>query len=144
MPGRCVVLLEDIDAATSSARKRAANGPTVDEESGGHVTLTGLLNALDGAIAAQGRIVIMSTNHPERLDPALLRPGRCDVRITFGLPDEEQARRMHRIFFGECSAARVNAFVAASAGKSHAEIQEDLLRLKFDGGQEAPVLDIAA
>lgn len=45
------------------------------------VTLADLLNILDGILECPGRIVIMTTNHPERLDPALIRPGRIDLTI---------------------------------------------------------------
>ena len=40
----------------------------------------GLLNALDGVVASEGRLTFMTSNYPERLDPALIRPGRVDVR----------------------------------------------------------------
>ncbi|KAH8044548.1 hypothetical protein JL720_17036 [Aureococcus anophagefferens] len=72
VPPRCVVLLEDVDAAFVSrddaTRRPGAAGPSL--------TLSGLLNALDGAAASEGRVVFMTTNYVDRLDPALLRPGR--------------------------------------------------------------------
>ncbi|KAF0691357.1 hypothetical protein As57867_017338, partial [Aphanomyces stellatus] len=40
------------------------------------LNLSGLLNVLDGVVDSPGRILIMTTNHPEKLDPALIRPGR--------------------------------------------------------------------
>eukprot|EP00299_Pterocystis_sp_00344_P011202 c5180_g1_i1.p1 GENE.c5180_g1_i1~~c5180_g1_i1.p1 ORF type:complete len:583 (+),score=136.36 c5180_g1_i1:54-1751(+) len=43
--------------------------------------LAGLLNALDGVVDCPGRIVIMTTNHPEKLDPALIRPGRINMKL---------------------------------------------------------------
>jgi chaperone BCS1 len=46
-----------------------------------NVTLSGVLNAIDGVIATEGRILIMTTNHIERLDPALIRSGRVDVQF---------------------------------------------------------------
>ena len=42
----------------------------------------GVLNALDGVVDSPGRIVIMTTNHPETLDAALIRPGRIDKKIN--------------------------------------------------------------
>jgi chaperone BCS1 len=39
------------------------------------------LNAIDGVRTADGRILFMTTNHKEKLDPALLRPGRADIHI---------------------------------------------------------------
>jgi ATPase family associated with various cellular activities (AAA) len=48
------------------------------------LSLAGLLNVLDGVVDSPGRIIIMTTNHPEKLDPALVRPGRIDKKILLG------------------------------------------------------------
>jgi chaperone BCS1 len=48
------------------------------------LNLMGLLNVLDGVVDTPGRIVIMTTNHPEVLDPALIRPGRIDKKLELG------------------------------------------------------------
>merc|ERR1719382_1583367 len=48
------------------------------------LNLAGLLNVLDGVVDSPGRIVVMTTNHPDRLDPALIRPGRINKRIHLG------------------------------------------------------------
>jgi chaperone BCS1 len=48
------------------------------------LNLTGLLNVMDGVVDTPGRILIMTTNHPEMLDPAIIRPGRIDKRIMLG------------------------------------------------------------
>jgi chaperone BCS1 len=48
------------------------------------LNLTGILNVLDGVVDTPGRIVIMTTNHPEMLDPALIRPGRMDKKLYLG------------------------------------------------------------
>eukprot|EP00928_Gymnodinium_smaydae_P080286 TRINITY_DN6400_c1_g1_i2.p1 TRINITY_DN6400_c1_g1~~TRINITY_DN6400_c1_g1_i2.p1 ORF type:complete len:612 (-),score=88.05 TRINITY_DN6400_c1_g1_i2:1675-3510(-) len=45
------------------------------------LNLAGLLNVLDGVVDSPGRIVVMTTNHPEKLDPALIRPGRINLSI---------------------------------------------------------------
>ncbi len=42
------------------------------------LTFSGFLNAIDGVRSQEGRIIIMTTNYKEKLDPALLRPGRVD------------------------------------------------------------------
>ena len=48
------------------------------------VTLTGLLNALDGVVASEARLTFLTTHYPQRLDPALVRPGRVDLRLKIG------------------------------------------------------------
>jgi chaperone BCS1 len=64
VPARCVVLLEDVDAAG--------------------------LNAIDGVSSHEGRILIMTTNAPQQLDRALIRPGRVDIHVRFELPSQEE------------------------------------------------------
>lgn len=55
------------------------NRPIIDQ-----LNLTGLLNVLDGVVDTPGRILIMTTNHPEMLDPAIIRPGRIDKKLLLG------------------------------------------------------------
>ncbi|OAA69428.1 mitochondrial chaperone bcs1 [Akanthomyces lecanii RCEF 1005] len=47
------------------------------------ISLSGLLNAIDGVASHEGRVLIMTTNKPESLDEALVRPGRVDVQVEF-------------------------------------------------------------
>lgn len=93
-PPNAIVVIEDIDCADASAARksapaakdtpRRANEDEDVEPDATGVSKAGLLNALDGIATPDGRIFIMTTNHPEKLDPALIRPGRADVRETFG------------------------------------------------------------
>ncbi len=64
------------------------NNVTNSEENG-RLDLATLLNALDGVRETPGRIMILSTNYPERLDEALLRPGRFDLLLEFAKHDRE-------------------------------------------------------
>jgi chaperone BCS1 len=50
--------------------------------------MSGLLNILDGVASEEGRVVIMTTNHIESLDKAIIRPGRVDLKIELGLADK--------------------------------------------------------
>ena len=50
-----------------------------------HISFSGLLNALDGVGAQEGRIIVLTTNHRAKLDAALIRPGRIDVEEELGL-----------------------------------------------------------
>lgn len=63
------------------------------------LTFSGLLNALDGVAASEERIIFMTTNHPEKLDAALIRPGRVDQKIYIGNATETQAYTMFLRFY---------------------------------------------
>jgi len=65
------------------------------------VTFSGLLNALDGVRSQEGRILMMTTNHREKLDPALLRPGRADVHVKLDWASEKQMKGLFKKFFPE-------------------------------------------
>ena len=64
------------------------------------VTFSGLLNALDGVASSEERIIFMTTNHFDRLDPALIRPGRVDLKEFLDDAAPEQARRLFVRFYG--------------------------------------------
>jgi len=82
----CLLLLEDVDAVFRERR------PEDDTRSG--VTFSVLRDAIDGVAAQENRILVMTTNHYDRLDAALIRPGRVDVEEYFGPADAEQAARL--------------------------------------------------
>jgi chaperone BCS1 len=58
------------------------------------LNLSGLLNVIDGVVDAPDRILIMTTNHPEKLDPALIRPGRINKKLRLGHVDQMCLRAM--------------------------------------------------
>src|SRR5262249_60360189 len=61
--------------------------------------LSGLRNALDGVSSRAGRVLFLTTNHPEKLDPALVRPGRVDRKVELGYATSDQARRLFLWFY---------------------------------------------
>ncbi|KAK3370193.1 BCS1 N terminal-domain-containing protein [Podospora didyma] len=63
-----------------------------DEKKG--ISLSGLLNAIDGVASHEGRVLIMTTNKPETLDEALIRPGRVDLQVGFTNATQEQAQEL--------------------------------------------------
>ncbi|NCN99781.1 ATP-dependent zinc metalloprotease FtsH [Candidatus Falkowbacteria bacterium] len=78
----CILFIDEIDAV---GRKRGAGlGGSHDER---EQTLNQILVEMDGFEPTQNIIVIAATNRPDVLDPALLRPGRFDRRVTIDLPD---------------------------------------------------------
>ena len=96
LPKRSILLLEDADAAFVNRRQRDADG-----YSGATVTFSGLLNALDGIAAGEERIAFLTTNHIDRLDPALIRPGRVDMMVRIGEATRHQAAQMWDRFYGD-------------------------------------------
>lgn len=103
VPARSLLLLEDVDSAFSNRKQSSDQGYV----SG--VTFSGLLNALDGVASADERIIFMTTNHPERLDPALIRPGRVDFQALLDNATPAQIHRMFTRFYNDDKLA--HAFV---------------------------------
>ncbi|KAM0341869.1 hypothetical protein ACHAPU_009805 [Fusarium lateritium] len=118
LPRRCVVLLEDIDTAglthtreeTKGAgdQEAAAPVPVASSKPGvpptapaipGRLSLSGLLNILDGVASQEGRVLVMTTNHLEKLDKALIRPGRVDQIIEFGRADADMSAAIFRAIY---------------------------------------------
>lgn len=128
LPRRCVVLLEDIDTAGLTHTRDGAKGPDASAAAGpeplepgqtsvgngsttttttpaatlalpGRLSLSGLLNILDGVASQEGRVLIMTTNHLEKLDRALIRPGRVDMIVEFGLADADMTESIFRAIF---------------------------------------------
>lgn len=96
LPKRSLLLLEDADAAFVNRRQRDTDG-----YNGATVTFSGLLNALDGLAAGEERIAFLTTNHIDRLDPALIRPGRVDMMLRIGEATRYQAAEMWDRFYGD-------------------------------------------
>ncbi|RDB18484.1 putative mitochondrial chaperone BCS1-A [Hypsizygus marmoreus] len=131
VPSRCILLLEDLDAAftrsvsrdsTSTGAPTAATSDTAKTETtdGSTLSLSGLLNSLDGVAAAEGRLLFATTNHIERLDPALSRPGRMDVWVNFTHATKWQAEGIFKCFFPYKPASAV-ATSSSSAPKDNSQ-----------------------
>jgi hypothetical protein len=81
---RRVYVIEDIDCLTDVVLDRSLPKTNAyDTKEGESLTLSFLLNLLDGVLETPGRILIMTSNFPDKLDKALVRPGRIDVKIEF-------------------------------------------------------------
>jgi chaperone BCS1 len=133
-PANSIVLLEDVDAIFVGRMSAAAAASPEDMfrgagNTGANVSFSGLLNALDGVASRQGRIMFMTTNHIEKLDPALIRPGRVDVKIKFDLASATQAERMFQRFYpGEPALAANVKDVLQSKTVSPAALQGHFLK----------------
>lgn len=183
LPRRCLVLLEDIDSAglthlrddtegssttgSSSAPSPApvsedaladgAEGPMPPPSSGGgRLSLSGLLNILDGVASQEGRLLVMTTNHLEKLDKALVRPGRVDRIVHFGLADAKMAssvfRAIYALYDGEKDPHSPNLPVLTVAGKNADESEAEeakaaskarIEKLATEFGERLPSLEFS-
>ncbi len=85
-----ILVIEDVDSSGAAVRRDAQEGATV--------TLSTLLNVLDGILSPDGLVVMATTNHPEALDPALIRPGRFDLAMRLGPLEWAQFADMAELF----------------------------------------------
>jgi len=125
LPPKCIVLLEDIDSA--GIDREAQNLDTDSERERRRkkhiLSLSGLLNTIDGAASQEGRILIMTTNVPETLDAALIRHGRIDKQIKFDLISKFDAKQLFiRMFSLHEDEQVVNKLVIDSENKQRLDL----------------------
>lgn len=144
LPKNTILVIEDVDATimgkVSSVRDKNGQDsseitvddskPKLDEKSTG--LFSDVLNAIDGLVVTElPRIIIMTTNHIDKLDPALLRPGRIDKKIYVGNATKQNIREMYERFFPNAPSG-MERFVAQYEDheKSMAFIQGELLMMR--------------
>ncbi len=88
----CIIFIDEIDAVGRHRGSGLGGGHDEREQ-----TLNQLLVEMDGFEANEGVILIAATNRPDVLDPALLRPGRFDRRVTVGPPDVRGREKILKI-----------------------------------------------
>jgi chaperone BCS1 len=109
-----IILFEDIDCAMVSNDREKSKSKSAG------VTLAGLLNVLDGVLTPEDRIFIMTTNYPDQLDNALIRPGRADVHESIDYLKPAAQVRLSKKFF--------DGFEPLSYDVSGAELQEAFMK----------------
>lgn len=101
VPGDAIVVIEDVDTLQATeSRESVTSGKKSKGGDRSNITLGGLLNVLDGATTPHGVIVVMTTNHVERLDPALTRAGRVDYTVHMDYVTQEHMAEMYAQFGG--------------------------------------------
>ncbi|CAB9497346.1 HYPER-SENSITIVITY-RELATED 4 [Seminavis robusta] len=170
-PRDSIVLIEDVDCALPEKRGDDALPPGAinhkgqiyhsrppGRQQGPNVTLSGLLNAIDGVAAQEGRLLFMTTNHRNRLDEALIRPGRVDVQCHLQNASRAAAGELFDQFFltpgsettthksssvDNLSEARA-AFLAEVEDGVHsfAKLQGALMKARDDPGRSAEEMRI--
>ncbi|PKI54979.1 AAA-ATPase At3g50940-like isoform X2 [Punica granatum] len=135
-----ILVIEDIDCSIDLPERSASAQDPRSE-----LTLSGLLNFIDGLWSTCGdeRIIIFTTNHVEKLDPALLRPGRMDMHIHMSyctylgfkllaanyleIPDTDDENHCHRRVFTEIKG------LLAETQVTPAEVAEELMKSENPG-----------
>ena len=116
----CIIFIDEIDTI---GKRRDTGMPGGNDER--EQTLNQLLTEMDGFDGKKGVVILASTNRPEVLDKALLRPGRFDRRIPVELPDlagREAILKVHAKKVRMESAVDLRAIAGATAGASGAEL----------------------
>ncbi|WP_411839604.1 AAA family ATPase [Paracoccus sp. ME4] len=113
----CIIFIDEIDAIGA---RGTGNGGSVEKERDN--LINALLVQMDGLSPDSGIFVVAATNRPDQLDPALIRPGRIDRRITVSLPDmrgREAILRLHAMRLplgGDVDLARIAATTPGMSG----------------------------
>lgn len=141
VPENSVILFEDIDCmkagncrkevdqwAQTQIPEAVADKNDAADRLG--VTLSGLLNVLDGLHAPENVFFVMTTNRIEALDPALLRPGRIDYKLFLGKAADSQKIELYRRFFPEATENQAREFAQVHFTETMAEFQGLLLALE--------------
>ena len=115
-----ILVMEDIDCLFE-------NRKTGDTERSS-MSLSGLLNVLDGMSRAEGLVVILTANNVQSLDSAMLRAGRIDLRIKYSYVCEEQLRDMMHHYFENISETIINEMWSAIG---HKEVSTCMLQQYF-------------
>merc|ERR1712232_305025 len=146
-PPRSMLLMEDVDAAFHGVLAKGGAHPSAGHGHGqrdglhmGQLTFSGLLNALDGVAGQEGKLVIMTSNRPEQLDEALVRPGRVDLRAQFHYASRSVIQDIFCNFFaggrlGDEELRKTSAVFAARCAEralSMASIQGHLMQFRDD------------
>lgn len=115
--GRKLIVLEDIDSVYHGRERK---------EGSEEISFSGLLNAIDGVVSSEGRILVMTTNHIDKLDAALIRPGRVDHVVEIPYPNKEQLFALYCKFYPD-GVAMAEEFANENLGASMAAAQQQLL-----------------
>ena len=113
-----IYVLEDVDAMSEIVHDRSigeekerekekkitimmkdGNQVAIEEDTSDRLNLSGILNVFDGILELTGSILIMTTNHIEKLDPALIRPGRINLKIHLDKMSLRSLQEMLNTFY---------------------------------------------
>ena len=120
-----ILFIDELDGISSRANLRGENVEYWSQ------VVNRLLELLQGVEKREGVVVIAATNHPERIDPAVLRAGRLDRHIAIGMPDIPDLKALYRHYVGPAlSDSAVTRLAVASAGCTGADIDAFVRRAR--------------
>lgn len=96
IPNRSLIVFEDLDAVEIAKVRDEQNSTAKDK-----LTTSGLLNVIDGMFSPEGSLIFITSNHPEKLDSALTRPGRIDYWLDLGTLDQAQFNGLVKLHYPE-------------------------------------------
>jgi hypothetical protein len=123
----CILFVDELDGIG----RRGGTGSRNDEYWNSVVNRA--LELLDGAIRTQGVIIVGATNHPEAIDPALLRSGRLETRVDIPLPDVDALVGILRHHLGGYADAIVASAASSSASGSDIAVRDDPVEVRTPG-----------
>lgn len=103
MPRNALLVIEDVDSLFNEDRKNSE---------GGLLTFSAFLNALDGFLSAEGVVTVMTTNHVDKIDAALMRGGRVDRRFEFARPIQTQISDLFTSFYPDSEKSLADQFAS--------------------------------
>ncbi|KAL1873650.1 hypothetical protein Plec18167_006167 [Paecilomyces lecythidis] len=153
LPKRCMLLLEDLDSnkvATKQSNNQQGNN-TVEkpyisnqkEEGKSRISLSFLLNAIDGLGATEGRVLIITANNPESINSTLIRGGRIDYKIEFDYAGFNEAKQLFHLMYptDDCQSIGLPSLklpVGGIVSKEDFEIHADKFAASFSAKTISP------
>lgn len=110
-------------ALVQIASKNEEKEFTFEKKPDDPLNLSGLLNVFDGILELTGSIVILTTNHPEKLDPALIRPGRINMKLHLGKMSQSNALKFIQLMYSDVTLENLNAVELTENKFTPAEIE---------------------
>jgi len=123
LPPNCIVAFEEIDTFAGAQEREGKD----DDGNPVKLTLGCVLNLLDGLITRHGMVVFATTNHIEKLDKALIRPGRMDLKVEFKNATKDQAARLFQRFHPDSDRAAEFAAKVSDFQYSMATLESHLI-----------------
>ena len=138
VPEHGILLIEDIDSLLKVNRnEKTKSSDSIEDIMKGTNSIAGLLNLIDGAIAPEGRILFMTTNRPEQLDEALVRPGRIDRQFEIGNATQYQARRLFARFMQEENHEQMERFASSVPTHTSMSTLQNILIKNVENPEQA-------